>query len=156
MRKKEREVSDLKSLESIIGRCDVCRIALTDGITPYIVTMNFGYTGGTDMKIWFHCAGEGRKMDLIRKNNLVCFEMDTDHRLIENDRACDCSMLYSSVIGYGYIDIIDDPVKKTEGLNAIMSHYSKPKEFTYDPQTLSRTTVLCLNVTEITGKQLQK
>ena len=45
--------------------------------------MNFGYVGGIEKRLYFHCANEGRKLDMIGKNNYVCFEMDSDHRLIE-------------------------------------------------------------------------
>jgi nitroimidazol reductase NimA-like FMN-containing flavoprotein (pyridoxamine 5'-phosphate oxidase superfamily) len=46
MRKKEREVTDIAELESIISRSDVCRVAFADKDVPYIVTMNFGYMHG--------------------------------------------------------------------------------------------------------------
>ena len=71
MRRKEREITAIDEIEEIIGRCDVCRIALTDDNIPYIVTMNFGYSGGVQKKLFFHSAGEGRKIDIIRKNNHV-------------------------------------------------------------------------------------
>ena len=154
MRRKEREVRDSGSIESIIARCDVCRIALTDGSTPYIVTLNFGYVPGQPGRLWFHCAKEGRKIDMIRKNAFVCFQMDTDHELIQGEQACDCTMHYSSIVGYGNIEIIEENERKTEGLNAIMSHYSSRKEFFYNPQTLARTTILCLTITELTAKKL--
>jgi len=106
MRKREREVSDINEIESIISEADVCRIAIADGNIPYIVTLNFGYIGGTEKKLYFHCANEGRKLDMIRKNNFVCFEMDIDHILTEGKMACEFSMNYKSVVGYGHISIV--------------------------------------------------
>ena len=53
MRKKEREITDIAAIESIIQRADVCRIALADGNIPYIVTMNFGYSGGEEKCLYF-------------------------------------------------------------------------------------------------------
>ncbi len=71
MRKKEREVADLQEIESIINMSEVCRLAFADMNVPYIVTMNFGYSGGDKKHLYFHCATEGRKLEMIRKNNYV-------------------------------------------------------------------------------------
>ena len=81
MRRNEREVSEIAVIEEIIKKADVCRIALAVDNIPYIVTMNFGYTSTPEQVLFFHCANEGRKLDMIRKNNLVCFEMDIEHNL---------------------------------------------------------------------------
>ena len=79
MRKKDREIKDTKELEEILQKADVCRIAFAvDGI-PYIVTMNFGYIWKDSLTLYFHCAKEGKKLELMKRNNMVCFEMDIDH-----------------------------------------------------------------------------
>ena len=81
MRRTDRKISRTDEIESIIKKADVCRIALVDGNRPYIIPMNFGYEKSKPSKIYFHCASDGRKLDLIRKNNNACFEMDTDHKI---------------------------------------------------------------------------
>ncbi|MBK7713136.1 MAG: pyridoxamine 5'-phosphate oxidase family protein [Bacteroidales bacterium] len=45
MRRKDREISETSELEQIISESDVCRVAFADNNIPYIVTMNFGYSG---------------------------------------------------------------------------------------------------------------
>ena len=152
MRRKEREITDIQELEAIINNCDVCRVAFADGNVPYIVTINFGYSG-EDGKIYFHCAGEGRKIDMIRKNNYVCYEMDTNHVLLEGSKACDFGMSYSSVVGYGHITIVKDPIERISGLNQIMSHYTGKAEFFYKQDVLEKTMVLRLDIREMTGKR---
>lgn len=42
MRRKDREITDFDEIVAIMRKCDVCRIAVNDGDTPYIVPMNFG------------------------------------------------------------------------------------------------------------------
>ncbi|TFG41620.1 MAG: pyridoxamine 5'-phosphate oxidase family protein, partial [Bacteroidia bacterium] len=141
-------------IEAIISQCDVCRIALVDDNVPYIVTMNFGYSFGEESKLFFHCAGEGRKIDIIRKNNFVCFEMDTDHDLKRGDKACDFSMKYRSVVGWGNIYFITDEEEKKEGLNSIMQHYTDQTAFTYNQNVINKTTVLKLIIRTMTGKRI--
>jgi uncharacterized protein len=152
MRRKDREITDIQKLESIINNCDVCRVAFANGDVPYIVTMNFGYPGGTEKRIYFHCANEGRKLDMIRNNDYVCFEFDTDHILHKGNMACDFGMSFSSVVGYGHITIVIEPEEMISGFHHIMSHYVGKGEFSYDQKVLERTLVLRLDITEMTGK----
>lgn len=153
MRRNEREISDMRMIEKIIKNADVCRIAMANNNIPYQVTMNFGYLPGMEPKMFFHCAKDGRKLDMIKKNNYVCFELDTDHQLYTGKRACDWGMSYSSVVGYGNISIINDKEDKISGLNCIMSHYGEDNKFTYDEKILSMTLVLQLDIKEISGKK---
>ena len=153
MRRKEREITDIDEISSIISRCDVCRIALSDNNIPYIVTMNFGYTGVSGNKLYFHCAREGKKLEILSKNNIVCFQFDIDHQLEQGENACDFGMSYKSVVGWGKIKIITEEEEKKRGLDHIMSHYSDRVEFTYKQAVLDRTIVLCLDISEMKGKK---
>jgi len=79
MRRKDREITDNSEIEKIIGKAICCRIGLVDNDEPYIVPVCFGYERNT---IYFHSALEGRKVELIKKNNKVCFEIDTDLEIL--------------------------------------------------------------------------
>jgi hypothetical protein len=153
MRRKEREITDIAEISSIISQCDVCRIALSDNNIPYIVTMNFGFTGESGNKLYFHCAREGKKLEIIRKNSFVCFQFDTDHQLEQGENVCDFGMSYRSVVGWGNIKIIIEEEEKKRGLDNIMSHYSDRVEFTYNQAVLNRTIVLRLDISEMKGKK---
>lgn len=50
------------------GRLGLC---LED--EPYVVPVAYGYEQG---KIYFHSASQGKKLDFIRKNDRVCFQVD--------------------------------------------------------------------------------
>ena len=154
MRRNDREITDIKDIESIISHADVCRLGLADNNIPYIVTLNFGYSGGSDKKLFFHCAKEGRKLDMIRKNNYVCFEMDADHLLTEGKECCDYSMKFSSVVGWGYIFILSGDEEKREGYNSIMKQYTNRTDFSYNPKVFDKTVILRLDIIEMTGKKV--
>ena len=153
MRRKERQIKDIQDIESIISGSDVCRIAFADDYIPYIVTMNFGYYGRDHKCLYFHCATEGRKLEMIRKNNYVCFEMDNGHEIYEGEKGCDWGMKYSSVVGFGKISVLNDRDARIRGLNCIMAHYSDRKDFYYDEKILEKTIILKLDIEEMTGKR---
>ena len=125
MRRKDREVTDLSKVISIIEACECCRIGLVDEDEAYIVPMNFGYEITEDeIKLYFHCAKEGRKIDLIPNQKSVTFEMDTKHTLTSGDIACAYSFLYQCIVGKGTMEILDENDAKIYGLKKVMAHYS--------------------------------
>ncbi|MFN8239934.1 MAG: pyridoxamine 5'-phosphate oxidase family protein [Bacteroidales bacterium] len=153
MRRKDREIADTILINSIIERCDVCRIAFAVDNMPYIVTLNFGYIPGAEPVFYFHCAREGRKLEMMAMNSQVCFEMDTDHKLTKGPVGCDWGMQYSSVVGYGRLTTVNEEDERIRGLDAIMKHYGAQGPFNYKDKVLSNTLILRLDVTEITAKQ---
>jgi nitroimidazol reductase NimA-like FMN-containing flavoprotein (pyridoxamine 5'-phosphate oxidase superfamily) len=153
MRRADREILNFNEVEEIIRKADVCRIAIANDNFPYIVTMNFGYTTDLQPSIYFHCAREGKKLDMIARNNHVCFEMDTDHKIYSGKKGCDWGMKFSSVLGYGNIFIVTEKSEKISGLNCIMKHYSGEVEHQYDEKVFENTTVLRLDIIEMTGKK---
>lgn len=153
MRRKEKEIKDISEIEDVISSSDVCRIAFANDNVPYIVTMNFGYSGGDNKKLYFHCARDGKKLEMIKKNNYVCFEFDTDHDLLGGKTACGFGMSYRSVVGWGKIEIIAEDEEKKKGLNHLMSHYSDRDDFLYEKEILDKVTVLRLDIAEMKGKK---
>jgi hypothetical protein len=89
--------------------------ALKDG--PYIVPVGFAYADG---KIFFHTCSKGLKMDGIRRNPNVCFEVD--------ETISDATM-YKSVILFGTAEIIDDEEKMIPYLQRLIDKYRVPLGF---------------------------
>jgi nitroimidazol reductase NimA-like FMN-containing flavoprotein (pyridoxamine 5'-phosphate oxidase superfamily) len=153
MRRADRKISDAHELEEIIQRADVCRIAFANDNIPYIVTMNFGYKNALKRSFYFHCADKGRKLEMIKKNNHVCFELDTDHKIVRAKKSCNWGMSYCSIIGYGDIAVVEDKQERLFGMNSIMDHYGGEGDYLYDDKVFEKTIILRLDVREMTGKR---
>ena len=82
MRRKDKEISDTKEIEEIIKRAKVCRLAMTDENRPYMVPLCFGYSEGV---LYFHSANRGKKLDILNKNNRICFEFDIELELVPGE-----------------------------------------------------------------------
>ncbi|MGP8154112.1 MAG: pyridoxamine 5'-phosphate oxidase family protein [Smithella sp.] len=148
MRKTEREIKDRKVIDGIIRRCRVCRLAMCDDNQPYIVPLNFGYDGSY---LYFHTAPEGRKIDIIRRNNKVCFEFDILHDIVRAEQACKWGTKYESVIGSGTAEILGDSEGKKEALEWIMRQYgSDASDFSED--VMKKTLILRVQILAISGK----
>ncbi len=153
MRRKDRRIIDRDQLIYILEKGKVCRIALNAERAPYIVPLNYGYKWSDTLQIYFHSAKEGRKIDLLKINNFVGFEIDVDHELIEGNQVCDWGMKYKSLIGIGQIYEIEPVEQKVQALDCIMRHYGFGGTPSYEGAKLDKTKVWRLEVDEMTGKQ---
>jgi hypothetical protein len=148
MRRNEREIKDRKDIDEIINRCRVCRLAICDEGQPYIVPLNFGYDGRF---LYFHTAPEGKKIDIIKRNNRVGFEFDILHDIVTAEQACKWGAKYESVMGSGTAEIVDDLKTKKEALEWIMRQYGNGV-WDFKEEILKKTVVLRVRILEITGK----
>lgn len=152
MRRKDRKITDFNEIIDIIKKCDVCRIALNDDEYPYVVPLNFGLdVQGNQVFFYFHAAMEGKKLDLIAKDNRATFEMDCDHNFILYEERMSCTMGYASVIGHGTIEIVADE-DKYESLKILMRQYHA-EDFKFNTDMMKVTTVLKMTVTDMLGKR---
>ena len=152
MRRTEKEIKDKDIIEWILKEAQVCRIALCDNNKPYIVPMNFVFK---DNYLYLHSANEGKKMAILNRNRNICFEVDIKKELITSEKVCNCGMKYYSVIGSGKAKIIEDKNKKKKILDNIIQKYTKNyhKSFKYPENTLKKTAVIKVKLTELTGKK---
>lgn len=151
MRRIEKAIVQPEQIEDVMRRAEVCRLEMVDADgSPYIVPMNFGYETGV---LYLHCAREGRKLDILRHNNRVCFEMDLDHEWMREGEPCQWGMRYRSVIGAGRATLIDDSNAVRHALDAIMSHYGAGAPFVYSEAVLKRTMAIRIDIESISGKQ---
>ena len=147
MRRADREIREFDRMLAVADACDCCRLGLLDDAGAYIVPLNFGYEAeGEKLTLYFHGAGQGKKIDLIREQKSASFEMDTRHALVEGETACAYSYRYQSVMGRGRIRLIEEYEEKVHGLQAMMAHYSRDREFAFGEEAVNRTAVIKLEV----------
>jgi uncharacterized protein len=149
MLRKEKEITDLAEIKSIINNALVCRIALSDNKNPYIIPVCFGYQ---DCLLYFHCANSGKKLDIIRGNPNVCFEMETGVEIKNDPLPCNWGVKYRSAVGFGKAMIIDSKREKESALSIIMKHYSN-EAYSFPDVMVTKTTVVKIIVETLTGKQ---
>lgn len=153
MRRKDRELVDKPELVEILSNAYACRIAINTGAAPYIVPLNFGFSWDENLELYFHSAKIGRKIDLLKSNSMVGFEIDTSHELVKSEKACNWSMKYRSIIGSGIIDFIMEDDLRKNALNKIMSKYGYTEIPVFNEASLKEIIIYKLVVHELSGKQ---
>ncbi len=148
MRRKDKEIQDPAIIEGILTAARVCRLAMVDGDRPYVVPMCFAYH---DKALYLHSALKGKKIDILQDNANVCFEVDTLAETLSADEACDWSMRYQSVIGFGRAVFLESPEEKREALDIIFKRYAV---YTSDfaDNRIRATAVIRIDIQDLTGK----
>lgn len=149
MRRKEKEITYPPHIENIIAHSSVCRLAMSDDGQPYVIPLCYGYKDNT---FYLHSAREGRKLDILRKNDRVCIEIETDCETIRGDDACAWSMKYRCIIGFGRASFIDDDEAKRRAFDVIMGHYTEGHH-EYIIKKMKNTVIIKVVIELMTGKQ---
>ena len=122
MRRKDREITDFQQIADILNRCNTIRLGIGGGEYPYVVPVSFGMeTVDGKAVIYFHCAHQGLKVDLLELNKKVCVEADIFIRTEEITHGI--TARYESVIGFGECVFLTDTAEMVHGLKLICEHY---------------------------------
>lgn len=152
MRLKEKEITDRNEIEEMLKREKVCRFAMCDGDTPYVLPTTYGYADG---HMYFHSSKQGRKMDVLRENNRVCFVVDTGHELVQGplDTSCKSTIKFKSVIGTGRAKMVEDPAEKRKAMDVIMAQMFGGAGFKYTEEGVRDMAIIRVDIESLTGKK---
>ena len=117
--------------------------------TPYglplsLVRMN-------DRTFYFHCAGEGEKLDCIKMNSVVALSAVSRCAPKYEPEKNNFTEYYNSAVAIGRAEIVEDAAEKTEALRLLCERFL-PKEMAHFGEavtrSLPRTTVVRITLTE--------
>ena len=152
MTKRERQITDENQIRAILDRAKVLRLGLAVNNEPYVVPMNYGYTvEDGHLVLYLHSALRGKKLDMIRANSRVFFELDCDLTPFEGRVACQYGLAYSSVMGRGNARIVEDVEEKKRAMSILMKTQTGT-DFTFEDRLVSIVAVIRIDVQEYTAK----
>lgn len=150
--RREKLISDTSEIVKILDEAKVLHLGLVDGDEPYVVPMNYGYTmENGKLTVWLHGATQGRKLDVMRKNPKVFFEMECNLVPFEGEVACKYGVAYSSLMGKGIATIVDDVEVKKQALSILMKTQTG-KDFEFNDKLASVVAIIKIDVTDYTAK----
>jgi len=153
MTKRERQVTDREEILKILDKCKILHLGLVDGDEPYVVPMNYGYVmEGEQLTLYMHGATKGYKLDLMRKNPKVFFEMECDVQGFEGEIACQYGTVYQSIMGRGKATIIEEPQEKIKTMKLFMKSQTG-RDFEFSEKMVSAVVMIRIDVSEYTAKR---
>ena len=152
MTKRELQITDEKQIRAILDTAKVLHLGLCVDNEPYVVPMNYGYTmENGKLVLYLHSALRGKKLDMMRANPRVFFEMDCDWVPFEGEKPCQYGLAYSSVMGRGTATIVEDVSEKMKAMSALMKTQTQ-KDFEFNDRLVSIVAVIRIDVAEYTAK----
>ena len=152
MTKRERQITDEAQITKILDNGKVLHLGLAVDNEPYVVPMNYGYTRENGkLVMYLHSAVRGKKLDMIRANPKVFFEIDCDLTPFEGELPCQYGISYSSVMGKGIARIVEDVEEKKKAM-AILMKTQTEKDFTFEDRLVSIVAVIRIDVDAYTAK----
>lgn len=158
MRRKDREIFGRENIEPILQECKVCRVAMIAEGKPYVIPLNFGYTwDDTGLTLYFHSGLKGKKIDALRADPHVCFEMDMQGGLTgAGDLACRYSYAFASIVGEGCMQFAQNNDEKRHGFDIIMKHQTGRDGWTYSDAHLAVAEVFWVHADSFEASQKPK
>ena len=151
MRRKDKEVTDPGIIAELLSSAEVCRVAMVDNGEPYVIPLNYGYC---DNALYIHSAAAGRKIEILKRNKRVCFEIESPILIVRSAEPCHWGSRARSLVGYGNVEIVTDREQKKQGLDIIMRQHGKTDPNLYDEKQLDAVLVLKVVIESVTCKQV--
>ena len=153
IRRKEKAILEQTEMIDILSKAKYITIAMySEEEGPYLVTLSHGYDS-EKYSIYFHCAQEGKKIDILSKNNTVWGQAIVDLGYVQG--ACD--HLYATTQFRGHVTFIEDIAEKEHALKVMIKgledNPAKVIEEQIDQKSLKRVNIGRIDIEYMTGKK---
>ena len=122
---------------------------------PYLATLSHGYDEEKN-SLYFHCAKEGKKVEILHANNRVWGQALVDRGYVQG--ACD--HLYATTQFKGRVMFVDDIVEKEHALKLMVESLDdNPEELVKKqllPQSVQRVKIGRIDIEYMSGKKADK
>ena len=153
MTRREQQITDINEIKEILEKSKVVHVGMVDGDEPYVVPMNYGHVfEDGKLTLYLHGAVRGRKIDVLKANPKVFFEMCCDITPFEGEVACKYGTTYASIMGRGVATIVEDVEEKKSALTRLMKTQTG-KNFTFEDKLTTVVSVIRIDTFEFTAKK---
>jgi len=155
IRRKEKEIKDKDEMIKILEMAQYITIAMCKENEPYLATLSHGYDRNRHC-IYFHCATEGKKIDILSNNNLVWGQALLDKGYVQG--ACD--HLYATTQFKGTVTFIEDKEEKIYALKtmirALDDNPEKLRAEQISDKSVARVGIGRIDIEYMSGKKADK
>jgi len=152
LRRSDKALDDPREIEQVLATVKIMTVACCSENAPYLFTVNFVWDPQS-RDLWFHCATEGRKVNILRVNPRVCVSVIEDRGYIQEE----CDHAYRSIIMEGKGSLVTDLSEKRRALRLLVQKLEpRPEEVLArfaDDDSVRKVGIARISVEAISGKQ---
>jgi nitroimidazol reductase NimA-like FMN-containing flavoprotein (pyridoxamine 5'-phosphate oxidase superfamily) len=155
IRRREKEIKSKDEIIRILKNTRYVTIAMCEQNNPYLVTLNHGYDSKKNA-VYFHCAKEGKKIDILRKNNVVWGQALIDKGYVSDK----CDHLFATAQFMGEVVFINDSSEKKHALETMIKQHEQDPEKVIKKQiteeSIKRVNIGRIDIIHLSGKKADK
>jgi nitroimidazol reductase NimA-like FMN-containing flavoprotein (pyridoxamine 5'-phosphate oxidase superfamily) len=155
IRRKEKAIETKEEMINILEKTKYVTIAMCKNNTPYLVTLTHGYDNKKNV-IYFHCAKEGKKIDILKDNNVVWGQALIDKGYVPSK----CDQLYATTQFMGKVTFINDIAEKKHALETMIKQQESVPEKVIKRQiteeSVKKVNIGRIDITYLSGKKSEK
>ncbi len=123
MRRTDREITDRDEILALLRAGRFVTFALVDDGAPYAVTLSYGFDPSA-MRLYFHAAHTGRKIDAITREPRACGTVIIDHGYTVGE----CEHPFESVVMHGTLRVATAEDEKRRAIETLVEHLEPDPE----------------------------
>ncbi len=116
IRRKEKAIEKKSEMIALLKQAKYIHIAMCSQNEPYLIALSHGYDDNRNC-IYFHCAKEGKKIDILKENDIVWGQALVDHGYVQGK----CDHLYSTTQFRGKVTFLTDIEEKRRALHVMIN-----------------------------------
>jgi nitroimidazol reductase NimA-like FMN-containing flavoprotein (pyridoxamine 5'-phosphate oxidase superfamily) len=155
IRRKEKEITDKSEMLEVLDEARYVVVAMCMDNEPYLVTLSHGYDRERNC-IYFHCAKEGKKVDILRAQNTVWGQALVDRGYVQG--ACD--HLFVTTQFRGKVNFVETTDEKRHALevmiHALEDHPEKVLEAQVNERSIRDVHIGRIDIEFMSGKKSDK
>lgn len=152
IRRKEKEISNIEEIKSILCSVKYITVAMANDDTPYLVTLSSGYDQQNNC-FYFHCANEGKKIDYLTNNNVIWGQALKDLEYLDGK----CNHQYASVHFKGTVQFLENFEEKYQALSIMIDQLEKDpdgaKTIHLKKEAIDKVTIGKIDINFLSGKK---
>jgi len=152
IRRKEKEIGRKEEMVAILQSAKYVTIAMCLDDEPYLATLSHGYDRDRNC-IYFHCAQEGKKIDILKKNDIVWGQVLEDHGYANGS----CDHLYATTQFKGRVVFVQETEEKRHALLVMINQQESDSQKVVDEQltekSMERVNIGRIDIDFMSGKK---
>jgi nitroimidazol reductase NimA-like FMN-containing flavoprotein (pyridoxamine 5'-phosphate oxidase superfamily) len=155
LRRKEKEIKDPAEMKAILAGAKYVTVAMCRADEPYLVTLSHGYDKKKNA-IYFHCAREGKKIEILTANNRVWGQVIVDRGYVDGH----CDHLFATVQFRGRVSFIEDEAEKRHALATMIRQLESDPDkvigHQVDAASVAKVHIGRIDLDHLSGKRSEK
>ncbi|MHA1926561.1 MAG: pyridoxamine 5'-phosphate oxidase family protein [Candidatus Thorarchaeota archaeon] len=152
IRRKEKEITESAEMIAILNQAKYIIVAMSLDDEPYLATLSHGFDAENNC-IYFHCAQEGKKIDILNKNNRVWGQALRDDGYAPGK----CDHLYATTQFSGRVTFVTDENEKRHALRVMIDQLEDEPDQVYSEQvtdkSVKRVGIGRIDIENMSGKK---